>query len=124
MGHEAGEGDELLRESRAAELALIGAEAQAERDLEQAEARYRRALEKASRAQERLEIARKEFEHARAQLDQRQMERAAGPVIRRLSAARPSLPRPARDDSRARARAKKADGTAPEEAVPSAKEQE
>jgi hypothetical protein len=66
MGQEVGEGDELLRESRAAEQALIVAEAEAERDLEGAEARYRRAQEKASRAQERLEIARKEFEQARA----------------------------------------------------------
>ena len=122
MGHEAGEGDELLRESRAAELALIGAEAQAERDLDRAEARYRRAQEKSVRAQERLEAARREFEQARAQLDQRQMERAAGPMIRRLSAARPSLPRPARDDSRARARARKAEGPASEEAGPSTKE--
>jgi hypothetical protein len=116
MVHEAGEGDELLRESRAAELALIGAEAQAERDLDRAETKYRRAREKAVRAQERLDAARKEFEQARAQLDQRQLERAAGPMIRRLSAARPSLPRPARDDSRARARARKATEPASEEA--------
>ena len=122
MGQEVGEGDELLRESRAAEQALIVAEAEAERDLEGAEARYRRAQEKASRAQERLEIARKEFEQARAQLDQRQLERAAGPMIRRLSAARPSLPRPARDDSRARARARKAAGPVSSEAGPETNE--
>lgn len=116
MGYEPGDGEELLRESRAAELALIGAEAQAERDLERADARYRRALEKAARAQEQLDAARREFEQARAQLDQRQLERAAGPMIRRLSTARPSLPRPARDDSRARARARKAEEPTSEEA--------
>jgi hypothetical protein len=122
MGQEPEEGDELLRESRAAELALIVAEAQAESDLDRAEARYRRAREKASRAQKQLEIARREFEQARAQLDQRQLERAAGPMIRRLSAARPSLPRPVRDDSRARARARKAAGPASEEAGPETNE--
>ncbi|HET9660831.1 MAG TPA: hypothetical protein VFP05_10915 [Thermomicrobiales bacterium] len=111
-------GDDALRESRVAELALIEAETQAEGELQRAEARYRRALDKLTRAQERLDATRREFEQARAQLDQRQLERAAGPVIRRVSVARPSLPRPARDDSRARERERKRNGPAPEEAGP------
>lgn len=114
MPHESVDGDDLLREARAAELALIEAEAEAERELQQAEALYQRALEKYNRAQDRLDASRRVFEQARAQLDQRQLERAAGPMIRRLSVARPSLPRPARDDSRVRARTRKRNEPAPE----------
>jgi hypothetical protein len=94
----------LLREAREAERALIEAEARAEAALVEAEARYRRSLEKLARAQAKVEDRRRAFEHARALLDQAQLERAAGPLIRRLSVDRPALPRPARDDSRARSR--------------------
>lgn len=120
MAHESGEGDGLLRESRAAEMALIDAETRAEQELARAEARYRRALDKFTQAQARMEASRRDFEQARAQLDQRQLERAAGPMLRRLSVARPSLPRPARDDSRARKR----NGPAPEGAGPEPNESE
>jgi hypothetical protein len=124
MPDESTTGAELLDESRAAELALIDAETRAECVLVRAEARYRRSLEKFTRAQQRLDASRREFEQARAQLDQCQLERAAGPVIRRVSVARPSLPRPARDDSRARARDHKRHGPAPEEAGPESNESE
>ncbi len=105
--------NELLSEARAAELELIEAEAQAEEALVAAEARYRQALEKLGRAQERAEVRRREFEQARARLDQCQLERAAGPLIRRRSVPRPALPRPARDDSRARAAKGKRNEPAP-----------
>jgi hypothetical protein len=98
-----GEADGLLRASQAAERALIEAEERAEGELLEAEERYRRALEKLERAQQRVESRRRAFEQARARLDQCQLERAAGPVIRRTAVARPALPRPARDDSRIRA---------------------
>jgi hypothetical protein len=96
--------DVLLREAREAERALIEAETRAEAALVDAEARYRRSLEKLARAQAKVEERRRAFEHARSLLDQAQLERAAGPLIRRLAVDRPSLPRPARDDSRARSR--------------------
>lgn len=97
----------LVRESAEAERALIEAEAVAEHELKRAEERYRRSLEKLERARQQVEKERRSFEQARARLDQCQLERAAGPRIRRVSVERPSLPRPARDDSRARARAQK-----------------
>jgi hypothetical protein len=102
MVQDNGHADGLLRESQAAERALIEAEERAERELLDAEERYRRAVEKLERAQLRVETRRRAFEQARAALDQCQLERAAGPVIRRTAVARPVLPRPARDDSRAR----------------------
>jgi hypothetical protein len=107
MVQDMGGANGLLREARAAERALIEAEERAERELLDAEARYRRALEKLERAQQRVESRRRAFEQARAKLDQCQLERAAGPIIRRTVVARPALPRPARDDSRARARPQK-----------------
>lgn len=104
---------DLLREARNAELQLIEAEARAEEALVVAEARYRHALEKLGRAQERADVRRWEFEQARARLDQCQLERAAGPLLRRRSVPRPALPRPARDDSRARAAKGKQNESAP-----------
>lgn len=115
MAQDAANGDDLLRESRQAEMALIEAETRAERELADAEERYRRALDKFARAQEKVEARRKVFEQARARLDQSQLERSAGPMIRRIAVARPALPRPARDDSRARARAAKPNEPAPED---------
>ncbi len=114
----------LLRESADAERALIETEAAAERDLQRAEERYRRALEKLERAQRRVEAERKSFEQARARLDQSQLERAAGPLIRPVAVGRPTLPRPARDDSRARARARKMQEPAPEGAGPNGSDTE
>lgn len=104
----------LLRESSQAELALIGAELDAERELHIAEDRFRRSLEKLERAERRVERRRRAFEQARARLDQCQLERAAGPLVRPVAVARPALPRPVRDDSRARARAAKKAEPAPE----------
>jgi len=104
---------DLLREARNAELELIEAEARAEEALVVAEARYRQALEKLGRAQERADVRRREFEQARARLDQCQLERAAGPLLRRRLVPRPALPRPARDDSRARAAKGKRNESAP-----------
>lgn len=95
-------GDDLLRESRQAEMALIDEETRAERKLASAEKRYRRAIAQLVQAQERVEARRRDFEQSRSRLDQCQLERAAGPMLRRASVARPALPRPARDDSRAR----------------------
>jgi hypothetical protein len=103
----------LLRESSQAEQLLIDAELAAERDLHTAEERFRRSLEKLERAELRVERRRREFEQARARLDQCQLERAAGPLVRPVAVARPALPRPARDDSRARARAAKKAEPAP-----------
>ena len=103
MAQEQGEVATILRESAEAERALIDAEYAAEHELHVAEERYRRALDKLEQTQQRVERRRREFEQARALLDQCQLERASGPVIRRVSVERPSLPRPARDDSRARA---------------------
>jgi hypothetical protein len=114
MVQESSTGTDVLREAKAAELALIDAETRAEQDLAKAEIRYRRALEKFERAQLRTEARRRDFEQARARLDQCQLERSAGPMIRRISVARPSLPRPARDDSRARANGAKPKKPAPE----------
>lgn len=108
MVQENGQADDVLRESRAAERALIEAEERAERQLIDAEHRFRRAQEKLERAQQRMEARRQIFEQARARLDQCQLERAAGPVIRRAIVARPALPRPARDDSRVRTKPAKA----------------
>jgi hypothetical protein len=116
MAQELGEAATLLRESAEAERALIEAEYAAEHELQVAEERYRRALAKLEQAQQRAERRRREFEQARARLDQSQLERAAGPLIRRVSVERPSLPRPARDDSRARTRALKTAKPAPEDA--------
>ena len=104
---------DVLREAKAAELALIEAETRAEQELAKADVRYRRALEKLERAQMRTEARRRDFEQARARLDQCQLERSAGPLIRRVSVARPSLPRPARDDSRARTNGSKPNKPAP-----------
>lgn len=116
MTQERGQVESLLRESVEAERALIDAELAAERAMHLAEQHYLRALEKLERAQERVERRRREFEQARARLDQCQLERASGPLIRRVSVARPSLPRPARDDSRARNRVAKTTEPAPESA--------
>jgi hypothetical protein len=113
MAQERGQVETVLRESVEAERVLIEAEFAAERELVLAEERYRRSLEKLERAQQRVERRRREFEQARARLDQCQLERAAGPLIRRVSVERPSLPRPARDDSRARARNSKTKEPAP-----------
>jgi hypothetical protein len=113
MTQERGQVDTVLRESVEAERALIEAEYAAERELSQAEERFRRSLDKLERAQLRVERRRREFEQARAKLDQCQLERAAGPHIRRVSVERPSLPRPARDDSRARSRVPKKQEPAP-----------
>jgi hypothetical protein len=107
MVQDVGHADGLLRAAQAAERALIEAEARAERELLEAEEQYRRALKKLERAQLRVEDRRRAFEQARANLDQCQLERAAGPVIRRTSVARPVLPRPARDDSRVRRQSQK-----------------
>lgn len=107
MAQEQAAVETLVRESAAAERALIEAESAAERELQRAEERYRRSREKLERAQQQVEKERRSFEQARAQLDQCQLERAAGPRIRRVSVERPSLPRPARDDSRVRTRAQK-----------------
>jgi hypothetical protein len=104
MAQKQGEANTLVRESADAERALIEAELQAERELLIAEESYRRSLEKLERAQQRVERRRREFEQARARLDQCQLERSSGPLIRHVSVSRPSLPRPARDDSRARKR--------------------
>lgn len=104
----------LLRESVDAERALIDAETSAERELQSAEKAYRRALERLEQSQQRVERRRREFEQARAKLDQCQLERAAGPLIRHVSVARPSLPRPARDDSRLRTRTPRKPEPAPE----------
>jgi hypothetical protein len=116
MVHESRSNADLLRAAREAESELIEAETRAERVLTIAEARYRRAVEKLKRAQARAEETRREFEQARAQLDQCQLERAAGPVIRRVAVQRPALPRPARDDSRGRNAAVKRNEPAPEDA--------
>ena len=116
MAQESATERDLLRESREAELALIEAEARAEEEMAIAEARYRQALEKLARAQQRAEVRRREFEQARARLDQCQLERAAGPLLRRFAAPRPALPRPARDDSRARARQANRNEPAPDRA--------
>lgn len=114
MAETRSQAEDALRESQAAERLLIDAEQKAEGDLLLAERRYRRALEKLERAQQRVERRRREFEQARAKLDQCQLERAAGPLIRRQSVARPALPRPARDDSRARAAQRKEKEPPPE----------
>ncbi len=114
MSQEAETGGDLLRDARQAELALIEAEARAEAALATAERRYRQSLDKLRRAQERATARRKVFEEARARLDQCQLERAAGPVFRRVSVPRPALPRPARDDSRARALRSKQNDPAPD----------
>jgi hypothetical protein len=118
MAREQVEVHTLLRESAEAELALIELEAAAERDLQRAEQRYQRALEKLERAQRRVDARRREFEQARARLDQCQRERAAGPMIRPASVGRPTLPRPARDDSRARQQRQEAKEPAPAGAGP------
>lgn len=99
--------NDLLREARKGELALIEAETRAEETLLIAEERYREALEKLRRAQERANTRRQEYQQARARLDQCQLERAAGPVLHRTTVPRPVLPRPARDDSRGRTRTTK-----------------
>lgn len=114
MVHEPGQAETLLRESAEAERLLIDAEFAAEQQLILTENRYRRSLDKLERSQQRVERRRREFEQARSRLDQCQLERAAGPHIRRVSVARPTLPRPARDDSRARTRASKTEEPAPE----------
>lgn len=114
MAQEHGSVETLLRESSGAEQALIDAETSAEREFELAEARYHRALKKLESAQQRVQQQRRQFEQARARLDQCQHERAAGPLIRRVAVERPSLPRPARDDSRARTRRAKTTEPAPE----------
>lgn len=114
MAQESATERDVLEEARDAELALIEAEAQAEAEMAVAEARYRRALEKLERAQQRASERRRDFERARARLDQCQLERAAGPLLRRVGVPRPALPRPARDDSRARMRASKRNEPAPE----------
>ncbi len=114
VAQEPGQTETLLRESAEAERTLIDAEFAADCQLALAEKRYRRSLDKLERSQKRVERRRREFEQARSQLDQCQLERAAGPLIRRVSVARPTLPRPARDDSRARTRAPKIDEPAPE----------
>ncbi len=114
MAQERGQAETLLRESAEAERALIDAEFAAEHQLALAEKRYRRSLEKLERSQQRVERRRREFEQARSRLDQCQLERAAGPLIRRVSVARPALPRPARDDSRVRTRVPKTNEPAPE----------
>lgn len=116
MGDRQSERENLLQSSGVAERALIDAEAQAEREMQEAEERYRRATEKLELAQQRVLQRRREFEQARARLDQCQLERAAGPVIRRITVERPSLPRPARDDSRSRSRRPKTQEPAPESA--------
>jgi hypothetical protein len=114
VAQEPGQAETLLRESSEAERTLIDAEFSAEQRLVLAEKRYRRSLDKLERSQQRVERRRREFEQARSQLDQCQLERAAGPLIRRVSVARPTLPRPARDDSRARPRTPKPDEPAPD----------
>jgi hypothetical protein len=114
MVQQSSTGTDVLRDAKVAEMTLIDAETEAEQNLAKAEARYRRALEKLERAQLRTEARRKEFEQARARLDQCQLERSAGPLIRRISVARPSLPRPARDDSRVRSNGSKSNEPAPE----------
>ncbi|MCA9860903.1 MAG: hypothetical protein KC438_14335 [Thermomicrobiales bacterium] len=107
-------------ESAEAERALIEAEEQAERALVEAERAYRRSLERLEAAQRRVEKRKKAFERARAALDQCQLERASGPLIRPKVVERPTLPRPARDDSRARARAANTSKPAPSGAGPDA----
>jgi hypothetical protein len=114
MTQERGQVETVLRESVEAERALIDAEYAAERELALSEERYRRSLDKLERTQQQSERRRREFEQARARLDQCQLERASGPLIRRVSVERPSLPRPARDDSRARARNPKTQEPAPD----------
>jgi len=116
MAQKQGQVDTLVRESADAERALIDAELEAERGLLVAEERYRRSLEKLEGAQQRVERRRREFEQARAKLDQCQLERSSGPMIRHASVSRPSLPRPARDDSRARKRTSETQKPAPESA--------
>lgn len=118
MAVDRSQAEALLRESVAAERALIDAETLAERELDRAEIRYLRALDRLQRAQQRVERRRREFEQMRARLDQCQLERAAGPLIRRVSVGRPSLPRPARDDSRARSRVPKRNEPVPEDTGP------
>ncbi|MEZ4506445.1 MAG: hypothetical protein R2848_11555 [Thermomicrobiales bacterium] len=124
MAVERSQTDTLLREAVNAEQALIEAETLAENELDVAESRYRLALEKLERAQQRVERRRREFEQARARLDQCQLERAAGPLIRRVAVGRPSLPRPARDDSRVRSRSQKNSGPTPEGADPKSNDPE
>ncbi len=114
MTQEPGQAKILLRESAEAEQSLIDAEFAAEQQLVITERRYRHSLDKLERSQQRVERRRREFEQARSRLDQCQLERAAGPHIRRVLVARPTLPRPARDDSRARPRTLKTDEPAPE----------
>lgn len=114
MSQERQSAEALLRESIDAERTLIDAETRAEHELQTAEKAYRRSLEKLERSQQRVERRRREFEQARAHLDQCQLERAAGPLIRHVSVARPSLPRPARDDSRGRSRTPKKTEPVPE----------
>lgn len=116
MAHEQGSVEAMLRESASAEQALIDSESEAERAFQRAETRYRKAIERLEIAEQRVQEQRKLFEQARALLDQRQHERAAGPVMRRVSVERPSLPRPARDDSRARSRRTLTTEPAPESA--------
>jgi hypothetical protein len=69
-----------FQRSEEAELRMIHAEERAELTLKRAEERLARALERLQRAEKRVDRRKDQLERARAELRERQLERATGPT--------------------------------------------